>query len=139
MKKTDSVRTPLALLHRIRKKFFGYNIFYDPCPFNLNFNPKTDKDALKSQWCGPVYLNPPYSCAYKFLKYANEQYIKHGFLIVCLVKLDILGTKTFKHISPNCSVYFLSKRIIFPGFTHVARFHSVLIVFGQDQGRFFTF
>jgi hypothetical protein len=140
MPKNDSVGTPLTLLNKIRKHFFGYNTFFDPTPLNPQFDKSKDIDGLQIAWADCTYLNPPYSRSSVFLRYAHKQYLAYGIKIVCLVKLDALGTKTFQKMAKDCSIYLLDKRVRFAGYSSVAIFYSVLIVFGcKREGQFKIF
>ena len=129
--KKDSVRTPRYLLSRIQKQFFGYNVYFDCCPYNENFNAEKHRCGLSYEWPDCTFVNPPYSRAATFLKYAANQWIKNKTRIVLLVKLDILGTKTFQKYHQICTVYVCNDRIKFQNYSQKAQFFSVVIVFGD--------
>ena len=138
--KTDSVKTPDHILERLKRDFFKFETVYDPTPFNTEFDPKKNKCGLTSGWGSPSFCNPPYSCSYKFLLKANDEYMKHGVKSILLVKANLLCTKTFEKVYKNCHILFFKRRIKFVGYSHASRFSSVLIVFGyQKKGHFDMF
>ena len=134
MKKSDSVRTPEWLLDMIKKEF---GEFYDPTPFNPDFNPLKDKDALKTDW-GPVnFCNPPYSNVGPFMRKGNLEWRK-GKTVIMLVKLDNLGTNYSRRFVKGAELRVLSEKISFPGYQGKARFSSVLLIWraGKKSTRY---
>ena len=112
MKKTDSVRTPEYILAAIRKEFGDY---YDPCPFNVDFDPKIHKDGLNTEW-GPVsFVNPPYSFIRPWFKKAREQWLL-GKDVVLFVKLSNLGTQYARKYITGAEVRIIVGKIKFPGY-----------------------
>ena len=142
MKKTDSVKTPLSILHRVQRKFFGNNVLFDPTPFNPKFNPSKDRCCTTYDWPDYCFFNPPYSRGASFLELAHSQWKRTGGRIVCLMKLGILGTQKFQKISKDATIFLLNNRIVFDGYVGKALFYSVIIVFGlekKDRGKFELF
>ena len=137
----DSVKTPLQLINLLRKKFFSVGPYFDPCPLNPKYNPKDNIDGLSIDWGNNCFCNPPYSQSAKWLKYAHEQWKKNNTKIVCLVKLDSIGTRTFQKFCKDVSIYILTNRVRFEGYKGIAMFYSILIVFGdkiENRGKFFS-
>ena len=125
MKKTDSVRTPEYILEAIRKEFGDY---YDPCPFNPDFDPKIHKDGLKTEW-GPVsFCNPPYSFIRPWFRKAREQWLL-GKDVILFVKLSNLGTQYARKYIDGAEVRIMVKKVTFPGYEHTALFNNILVIF----------
>ena len=54
---TDSVTTPKYVMDYLKKRF-QVTDFYDPTPFNKDFDPKLNRDALTTDWGGCNVLQP---------------------------------------------------------------------------------
>lgn len=71
--------------------------YYDPCPYNSNYNPKLDLDGLSTNWNkfvikwghDGVFVNPPYSNPLPWVKKAILEKGKNPKMnIVMLLKND---------------------------------------------------
>ena len=123
--KTDSVRTPASLLKLLRKEF---GKLYDPVPYKPNFNPKTDKDALTTEWKATNYVNPPYSKVSAFVEKAHEEW-KKGKTVIMLCKLQNLATKYApKFIKGKAEVRVFTEQLVFSGYKKKATFYSMLVI-----------
>ena len=133
----DSVKTPLFLLQRIQKDYFGSAVMFDPTPYVAVFDEKIHTNGLKIDWSENCFCNCPYSKASAFVTKACEQFLKHGIKIVMLVKVSTLATHYFQKIQAHCKVKIFNERIQFPTFRHKARFDSCLLLFGfNDEPKF---
>ena len=123
--KTDSVRTPPALLKKIKAEF---GKLYDPVPYKPNFNPKTHKDALTTEWKAVNYVNPPYSKMAAFVEKAHDEW-KKGKTIIMLCKIENLATQYApKFIKGKAEVRVFTERLAFPGYKKAAKFFSILVI-----------
>ena len=128
---TDSVTTPKYVMDYLKKRF-QVNEFYDPTPFNKDFDPKLNRDALTTDWGVVTFCNPPYSNVRSFVKKAHEQW-KKGKTVIMLIKLDNLGTRYFKDYGVGSEIIILSRKITFGGYNGTPRFSSVLVLFHKDR------
>jgi site-specific DNA-methyltransferase (adenine-specific) len=122
--KTDSVHTPKKILVAVRKEF---GKFYDPVPYNPNFDPLKHKSGLTTEWRPVNFVNPPYSNVRVWFKKAHEQWQK-GRTIIMLVKLATLGTQYAKKFARGAEVRVYSEKIAFPGYAQKAAFTNILII-----------
>jgi hypothetical protein len=122
--KTDSVHTPKKILVAVRKEF---GKFFDPAPYNPNFDPLKHKDGLNTEWKPVNFVNPPYSNARVWFKKAHEQWRK-GRTIIMLVKLATLGTQYAKKFARGAEVRVYSEKISFPGYARKAGFTNILLI-----------
>lgn len=107
---TDKWMTPPEVYDPLNAEF-QFN--YDPCPIEWK---QGDVDGLRSEWGTRCFVNPPYSCANKWIEKAAEESSK-GKLVVMLINA-ITDTKAFhEHIynKPNIEVRFVAGRISFTG------------------------
>lgn len=125
MKKTDSVRTPEILLQAVRDEF---GPFYDPCPFNPEFDSKVHKDGLKTEWGDVSFVNPPYSFVKPWFKKAREQWLL-GKTAIMLCKLSNLGTQYARKYITGAEIRVLACKVQFPGYTAPALFNNVFVIF----------
>lgn len=108
--KNNNWGTPQYLLDYIRWEFFKWKQFFDPCPYDPNF----EVDWLKTEWGKYTFCNPPYTVGEKakFVKKCYEEY-KKGKKIVLLIPAATETQNFFKYIYPNAKVYLLEKRVQF--------------------------
>ena len=55
--KNNNWGTPKYLLDYIKKEFFYWNDFFDPCPYDPNYK----VDWLEIDWKEYNFVNPPYT------------------------------------------------------------------------------
>ena len=78
---SDSYKTDKWIL----KMFDGW---FDPCPFNPNYNPLDDSDGLVIRWNQNTFVNPPYSNPKPWVKKSIMEHKKYGCTIALLLKHD---------------------------------------------------
>ena len=124
VKESDSVRSPPSLLKDIRREF---GKFFDPAPYNPQFDATKHRDGLKIPWKKINYVNPPYSSTSPWFQKAAEE-AKKGNTTIMLVKLSALATEYSRKFIKGAEIRIFSKRFSFPGYDGVARFHSALVI-----------
>jgi hypothetical protein len=83
------------------------NVFedwFDPCPFNPEFDKAKHQDGLEIEWKDKTYVNPPYSNPLKWVEKAIEEN-KKGKTIAMLLKVDT-STRWFAKLN-EAGAYFL--------------------------------
>lgn len=100
--------------------------WYDPCPYNPDFDPAIHTDGLQVAWNKHTYVNPPYSNPLPWVEKAIEE-SKLGKTIVLLLKHDS-STKWYARLH-EAGAYFLpiTGRLKHGG-KKGASFPSVLVV-----------
>ena len=132
--KTNSVRTPAYILKFVKDRWGDY---FDPVPYNPDFDPKKDPDALKIKWGDVNYVNPPYNCPKKFLQKGCCLHHLNNTISIFLLKTEIIGSKYFSKVCKGAEIMFFDHRIIFDGYTKMAPFSSMLVVFdGKNPGKY---
>jgi hypothetical protein len=76
----DSFRTDAWLLA-------VFEHWFDPCPFNPNWNPIDHLDGLEIPWAWKTYVNPPYSNPKPWVAKAIDEHAM-GKTVVMLLKHD---------------------------------------------------
>lgn len=103
---SDKWKTPPEIYNPLHKEF-KFN--YDPCPIDWK---EGDLDGLTSEWGTRNFVNPPYSCATKWITKASEE-SKKGKLVVMLIN-TITDTKAFhKYIYHKAEIRFIKGRVRF--------------------------
>ena len=111
----DEWCTPQWLFDRLNEEF---KFYLDACADRYNSLTMTyyckEHSALENKWNkGPVFMNPPYSQAAKFLERAAEQSAKYGITVVALVNANT-DTKWFaKAVETASEVRLLTGRVSF--------------------------
>ena len=103
---TDSVKTPQYLLDYIVKRF---GKFYDPCPYNINYNEKEHKNGLTGPWKDFNFCNPPFSRAMSFVKKAHYEFKHHKRKSIILGKCIWLSRDYSKDVMPDCELLLVGK------------------------------
>tara|TARA_R110000751_G_scaffold9420_1_gene35432 strand:- start:545 stop:949 length:405 start_codon:yes stop_codon:yes gene_type:complete len=78
---TDSYKTDKWLLNM----FDGW---YDPCPYNTEWNPIEFADGLIVRWNQKTFVNPPYSDPKPWVKKSIMENKKYGCTVALLLKHD---------------------------------------------------
>lgn len=134
--KTDSWATPEWLFKKLDK---SYKFTLDPAADHFNRKCAKyftlDEDGLKQDWAGEtVFINPPYSKIYDWVKKAAEQVLLNDITVVmCLpARTD---TKWFHEYCLDGSVVnqitFIKGRLKFGEGKNSAPFPSMIVVFGK--------
>ena len=131
---TDSVRTPPYILNYVKKHWGN---FYDPVPYQPNFNPKIHPDGLVIPWKDVNYINPPFSRAKKFVMRGWQLYVHAHKKSIFLVKANIVASQYFGKLSQDAELRFFSHHITFPGYSKPAPFALMLVIFdGKNPGKY---
>ena len=92
------------------------------------------QDGLSMDWAsfGRIWLNPPYSNPYPWVKKAYEESLK-GCIVVCLLPADI-STKWFHEwVIGKAEIRFIQGRISFDGEKKSApKFGSMIAIYGPN-------
>ncbi len=108
--KNNNWETPEYLLNYIKREFFNGFDYFDPCPYNPNF----EIDWTKIDWGKYTFVNPPYTEKDKaaFVKKSYEEYLKWN-VVALLIPAATETQIFFKYIYPYARVFLLEKRIKF--------------------------
>ncbi|MBW4597510.1 MAG: phage N-6-adenine-methyltransferase [Brasilonema angustatum HA4187-MV1] len=86
-------------------------------------------DALKQEWQGVCWLNPPYGSQLRhWIKKAYESANK-GATIVCLLPARSCTTWWHDYVLPYAEIRYLRGRLKFSGATNSATFPSAIVIF----------
>lgn len=102
-KPKQDIRTPIELFNKINEQF---NFNLDPCDSNekenwlgiKSFNQNRNENGLEKKWFGNVFINPPWSNIFPWIKKAEYE-LKKGNCNFCVFLLpNRTETKWFHHI-----------------------------------------
>ena len=110
----------------------GY--WFDPCPYNPNFNPKLDRDGLKIEWLPRTFVNPPYSNPLPWVKKAIEESEKRSSTIVMLLKHDS-STKWYAELHKAGAKFMMIQGRLKFGTNKGCAFPSILAVLDTQSVR----
>lgn len=114
-KKSDNWRTP-----KIRYEAYMTNNYFDPCPYESNF------DGLNIEWKEKNFVNPPYSQISKWVDKSIEEN-KKGKKVVLLIPART-DTKYFRKIvNYGAIIRFITGRLHFNN-SNSAPFPSCYII-----------
>jgi len=131
---TDNWATPLDLFQQLDKEF-GFTL--DVCASKDNHKCERyfskEDDALKQDWKGVCWMNPPYGDIIgDFVKKAYES-AKAGAVVVCLVPART-DTKWWQICWHATEIRFVVGRLKFGGSKQSAPFPSAIVVFDFENG-----
>lgn len=131
---TDNWATPLSVFQQLDKEF-GFTL--DVCASEENHKCERyfskEDDALKQDWKGVCWMNPPYEDLIRdFVKKAYES-AKAGAIVVCLVPART-DTKWWQICWHATEIRFLVGRLKFGGAKKFAPFPSAIVVFDFENG-----
>jgi phage N-6-adenine-methyltransferase len=127
---TDEHPTPRKFFDECVREFGGFDL--DPCATAESakaprFFTKAD-DGLAQEWCGRVWMNPPYGRTIgTWMRKAYES-AQAGCMVVCLVP-SRTDTAWWHDYAMKGSVRFLRGRLKFGDAKNSAPFPSALVVF----------
>lgn len=131
---TDNWATPQAVFDKLNEEF-GFTL--DVCASDENH--KCDRyytvkdDALKQDWTGVFWMNPPYGDIIgDFIKKAYES-AKAGAIGVCLVPART-DTKWWQYCWKATEIRFVVGRLKFGDSNQSAPFPSAIVVFDFTNG-----
>ena len=87
--------------------------WYDPCPFNPDWNPYDYSDGLMTTWQDKTFVNPPYSNPKPWVEKAILENKVNNFTVALLLKHDS-STKWYSLLhSANAKIFMLQGRLKF--------------------------
>lgn len=93
-----------------------------------------EDDALKCDWKGRVWCNPPYSKAKEFIRKGYEESVKHEGIVVMLVAARTDTRIWHDVIFPHAAeIHFIKGRLKFGSSRNTAPFPSAIIVFDPKR------
>ena len=102
--------------------------YYDPCPFNPDWNPYDFKDGLMQTWKHNTFVNPPYSNPLPWVEKAIAEN-KLGKRIVMLLKHDS-STKWYAKLHAAGAKFLMIQGRLKFSTGRACAFPSVLVVLG---------
>ena len=72
-----------------------------------------EQNALKRDWKGNVWCNPPYRYAGKFVSHGRDQVRLHGSTVCFLLRVPSMGTKWFLAAAPDAVTLIVTPRLDF--------------------------
>lgn len=129
----DEWETPWDFFNRLNEEFH-FDIDVCALPHNAKcpryFTP--EDDALKQEWRGTCWMNPPYGIKVtgKWVKKAYEEAQKEGTTVVCLLPART-DTEWWHQYCMKGEIRFVKGRLKFIGAEYGAPFPSVVVVFGE--------
>lgn len=128
--KTDMWSTPKDFFDALNNVF---KFETDVCATNENakcerwFTP--EMDALKRNWTGVCWMNPPYGREIgAWVKKAHDSAKKNGATVVCLIPARV-DTKWWHEFCAKGEIVFLAGRLKFGGSKNSAPFPSAVVCF----------
>lgn len=129
--------TPQWLFDYLDKTF---NFSLDACATEYNakchayFDLSKGYDALKQEWSGTVWLNPPYGKEIgRWMTKAYTEACLGNCTVVCLVPART-DTRWWWNTARHGTVIFLKGRLKFEGASSGAPFPSAIVVFARGRG-----
>jgi phage N-6-adenine-methyltransferase len=90
-----------------------------------------EQDALKQDWIGKCWMNPPYKDIKKWVIKAYNESIKHGSIIVCLIPART-NTSWWHDYCMKGEIRFIKGRPKFEGCIHGLPQPLAIVVFGTN-------
>lgn len=134
---SDNWSTPQALFDELNREF---DFDLDACASSWNYKVgqyfTEEDDALSKQWCGDVWMNPPYS-KNQLEKWIRKAYMesKRGVTVVALIPARV-ETKYFHDYCLSNEIRFIRGRIHFMnefGVSGRPRFGSMVVIFRKHS------
>ena len=117
---TDSYRTDDFIM-----KIF--DDWFDPCPFNPDWNPYDYQDGLVMAWKDKTFVNPPYSNPKAWVEKAILENKTYGHTIAMLLKHDSSTHWYAMLIAAKARIFMLQGRLKF-NTGKACSFPSILVV-----------
>lgn len=135
--KTDDHSTPQDFFDKLNEE---YNFELDVCATESNakcskFFTK-EQDALKQNWEGTCWMNPPYGRdIILWMEKAYKEHKKNKNIIVCLVPVRTDTNWWHSYVEGKAKVKFIKGRLKFGNSTNSAPFPSALVIYKPRQKR----
>ncbi len=134
--KNTDWETPDALFDLLNREFeFTLDVCANKDNAKLTNYLDETQDALKFQWFGTCWMNPPYSREVgKWMRYAMQQVMNGSCEVVCLVPART-DTQWWWDTARWGEVRFLKGRLKFVGAESSAPFPSAVVIFRRYMRR----
>lgn len=137
MSRSDNWETPQYFFDEMDREF---HFTLDSCADAdnakcVNYFTKQE-DALKQEWNGRVWCNPPYGRRIgKWIKKAIDEIRSNAELIVMLIpaRTDTRWFHDYIYKNPNVEIRFIKGRIKFGGSVENAPFPSMIVIFRKEK------
>lgn len=127
---SDQAITPWKIKKAIARLFgVRQSHFWDPCPFDCNWNAEYSNDALTQKWAGDlIYLNHPWSKSFAFFPRMFAEYVD-GASVACLVAyMSCCGDFFTNYILPKAITIKLFPVKFSGGFKEEFRYPLMLVL-----------
>lgn len=135
--KTDDHSTPQDFFNKLNEE---YQFELDVCASESNakcskFFTK-EQDALKQDWTGTCWMNPPYGRdIILWMEKAYKEHKKNKNTIVCLVPVRTDTNWWHSYVEGKAKVKFIKGRLKFGNSANSAPFPSALVIYKPKQKR----
>lgn len=133
--KDQTWETPIEFFDKVNEEFnFDIDVCAIPQTAKCEKYYTPDIDALKQEWSGVCWMNPPYGKDIKiWIKKAYEESLK-GAIVVCLIPSRTDTTYWHEFIFPYASeIRFIKGRLKFGDSKNSAPFPSALVIFNRKS------
>lgn len=133
--KDQTCETPIEFFDKVNEEFnFDIDVCAIPQTAKCEKYYTPDIDALKQEWSGVCWMNPPYGKDIKiWIKKAYEESLK-GAIVVCLIPSRTDTTYWHEFIFPYASeIRFIKGRLKFGDSKNSAPFPSALVIFNRKS------
>jgi len=124
--------TPQKLFDILNKEF---DFTLDVCASESNHKVEKyfdeETDALKQDWTGICWMNPPYNDKKKWVVKAYNESIQNDAIVVCLIPART-NTSWWHDYCMKGEVRFIKGRPIFEGMTHGLPQPLAIVIFGKE-------
>jgi phage N-6-adenine-methyltransferase len=135
--KTDDHSTPQDFFNKLNEQ---YQFDLDVCATESNAKCEKfftrEQDALKQDWKGACWMNPPYGRdIINWMRKAYEEHKKNKNLIVCLVPVRTDTNWWHSYVEGKAKVKFIKGRLKFGNAQNSAPFPSALVIYQPRKKR----
>ncbi len=135
--KTDDHSTPQDFFDKLNEE---YNFELDVCATASNAKCSNfftkEQDALKQNWEGTCWMNPPYGRdIILWMEKAYKEHKKNKNTIVCLVPVRTDTNWWHSYVEGKAKVKFIKGRLKFGNSANSAPFPSALVIYKPRQKR----
>ncbi|MDL2264639.1 phage N-6-adenine-methyltransferase [Synergistaceae bacterium OttesenSCG-928-I11] len=129
--RTDEWETPAQLFEGLNEEFcFSLDVCASCCNKKCESFYSRKEDALKQEWSGICWMNPPYGREiWRWVQKAYES-SRNGATVVCLLPARTDTSWWQDYVIPHADeVRFIRGRLKFSGSRHNAPFPSAIVIF----------
>jgi phage N-6-adenine-methyltransferase len=124
--------TPIKLYNILDKEFkFTLDVCADDSNYKCQSYITEAQDALKLDWHGICWMNPPYKDKKKWVIKAHNESVKNDCVVVCLIPART-NTSWWHDYCQKGEVRFIKGRPIFEGMTHGLPQPLAIVIFGKE-------